>query len=81
MRGGAGLAIDRDSSATPAPSPAIEIRKCMGCGSHFGSPRSSEPTEDPAGGLRCPVCLEWAELHERRISYAHGVRGQRGGRR
>ena len=81
MREGAGLAIDRDACAPPAPTPAIEIRKCTGCGSHFEALRDTEPTEDPAAGLRCQACLEWAGLLELSTAQSHAVRGSRGGRR
>lgn len=63
------------------PTLATRILKCGGCGSHFEAPLTSEPSEDPAAGLRCATCLHWQQLLEQRASYEHAVRGQRGGRR
>lgn len=51
--------------------PATLILKCQRCGSHF---------EQDFEELVCWQCIAWAELLEQQDSYAHVVRGGRGGR-
>jgi uncharacterized metal-binding protein YceD (DUF177 family) len=64
-----------ETAATTEPTgdrAATLILQCQRCHSHF---------EQDFEEVLCWQCVQWAELLEQRDSYAHVVRGARGGRR